>query len=77
MNNYLDLVIKLNLFFVLDLPYYAWILTYLQVKLIKVFGTIKIIISFFSEWDVVTMEISNGSNDIQSKVVYYRPREKI
>jgi len=29
------------------------------------------------EWDIVTMEISNGSNDIQSKVVYYRPREKI
>jgi len=29
------------------------------------------------EWDIVTMEISNGANDIQSKVVYYKPREKI
>jgi len=29
------------------------------------------------EWNAVDKEISNGSNDIQSKVVYYRPREKI
>jgi len=36
------------------------------------------ILKFIShEWDIVTMEITNGSNDIQSKVVYYRPREKI
>merc|ERR1711902_47260 len=27
------------------------------------------------EWNVVTKEISNGSNDIQSKVVYYKARE--
>lgn len=30
-----------------------------------------------NEWDIVTMEISNGSKDIQSKVVYYKAREKI
>jgi len=29
------------------------------------------------EWNVVTKEISNGSNDIQSKVVCYKAREKI
>jgi len=30
----------------------------------------------FSEWDIVSWEISNGSSDIQSKIVYYKSREQ-
>ena len=44
------------------------------------FGHFVLCMSFFfsfAEWNVVTKEISNGSNDIQSKVVYYKAREKI
>ena len=39
------------------------------------FGSIRqinILKFSFSEWEIVTMEISNGANDVQSKVVYYK-----
>jgi hypothetical protein len=47
--------------------FYAYILFHLS---------FEYLLFLFSEWDIVSWEISNGSSDIQSKIVYYKSREQ-